>query len=469
MHKEPESTSMPTKAGRSWRQAFVTTSVLFALISAAALSTPAILTRTPLRNQMLSPAFAKYGLSTAAENASGGWMHPVAFEGIELRDKQGRVICRIRELRTSHSLLRFMSGDADLGQLTIVDPQIDIYVNDDGTLPWNAAPASMGAVLLDFVVENGGLRINVPWREIPLVDISSLNISGRIDRDDAGERMLTVDAFQVFDREKLSEKHTAQNLALIAPVLSQSTRVTGEASVYFEEFRLPLDSEDDAQTQFPIRGQAEFHSLQAHLKQDWVRQLTQLTGELAKADLPDRIEITRDSVVEFSVSREGVFHQSMTFLLPELANSLTVESSGTIGLDETLDLSLTIRLPQQLSLPPVRNRLTENPAFAFLGQLLQEPIRLQVSGTVSEPVLGMPDGLALLDEISRRIDPEHGTQEPPPVTQAVFEIIRSAGQADQDQAGREVPGSVLNLIRAIKAEKERADRERPPRPPRKKR
>lgn len=461
MQKDTEIITPTSAISGRWRKAFVATSLLVALVTAAASSTPALLTRTSLRNQMLSSAFSGFGLTTHTNGADGGWFHPVSFQGVELKDAQGRVVCTIDQLHTSRGLLSFLSEGSEIGQLTFVRPHVNLFVNDDGSFPFQLAPDPTDSTC-EFAIQDGSLTIIVPWRESPIIDVAALNIDGRITREATGDRLLAIDGFQVFDHEPLSESHTTQNLALIAPVLSQSTRVTGAASLWIDPIQVPIDGASPGDV--PIRGHAEFHSLNAHLKQAWVRQLTQLTGQLTDVDLPDRLEIVRESTVDFSVSRNGIFHQSMTFVLPQISNGLIVESSGTIRLDESLDLRLAIQLPAAIGVPQATGS-PASPAAAFLGEFLRQPIRLSVRGTVSDPKLGAPEGSDLLKELAMRFNVStDDMDQPPPVTQAVFEIIRGVSNANKDEAQRDIPGGVFNLIRAIKAEKERTKRDRPERP-----
>ncbi len=475
MHKDMQSPAQSsTPVGRRWRRAVVTSSVLFGLVAAGLTIAPAVLTRTSLRNQMLVSTFDRFGVTATAQDADGGWVHPLSFQDLELQDNQGRVIGRIKEIQTSMGLLGFLQGRTDIGELRLVEPSIEIFVNEDGTWPFEP-PAGSSPINLDFRIENASLRINVPWRKIPIVEAGHLDLSGSIAADETGQRTLTIEPFQVFDHMTLSDKHAEQNLALIAPVLSQSAKISGSASVRIDRIRIPLDPEDGRLNPFPIHGRAEFHSLEAHLKSAWVRQIMMITGQMANASLPDRIEIARESFVDFSVSADGIYHDGMTFLLPEITSELTVRSSGTVKLDESLDLSLAISLPvpnpAEVAAHVEAPTAAARPIVGVLTQLLKEPVTVSVTGTVSNPVLGAPAGSDLLTELSKRIAPEQHSDQPPAVSQAVFQLIQGVSQPNKDEAGRQVPGGILNLIRSIKSEAEKSGRtkadktkDRPPRP-----
>jgi hypothetical protein len=319
---------------------------------------------------------------------------------------------------------------------------------------------------LSFRVENGSLELSVPWREIPIVKLNELKIAGNIGPDADGHRMLNIDPVQLLDHEALSDSHTEQNLALIAPVLSQSATLSGSASVWLDAMHIPLDenlladvvsgdtlgAEQGASINFPIHGRAEFHELDARLKETWTRQLTALVGQLSGTSLPDQIQVLKDSKVEFSVSDNGISHDSMVFLLPQLAQELTFTSSGTVHLDETLDLLLKVNVPDVV--PAGR------PVLSLLSRFAAAPIQLQVVGTVSEPKLQLPEGMDLLSELTSRVAPAQYTEEAPPLTSAVFDLIQNVGSQDREKAKQALPGNILNIIRSVDGQAKQKRKER---------
>lgn len=164
---------------------------------------------------------------------------------------------------------------------------------------------------------------------------------------------------------------------------------------------LGLDQGESVNIQ--IHGRAEFHALEARLKEHWTQQLTALFGQVSGTSQPDQIQVLKDSRVEFSVSKDGIAHDGMVFLLPQLAQELTVTSSGIVHLDETLELLLTVNLPKIV--PAGR------PFLAVLSQLTGTPMQFRVGGTVSEPHLQLPEGMNLLGDLSSRISPTQHTEE----------------------------------------------------------
>ena len=439
----------------SWkRRAVVTTSVVLSMLGTGICIAPTVLTATSMRNNLLQSAVSNNELTATAESATGGWFAPLAFRGVQIRSDDGRFSWSVNEIQTSKGLLSFITDPDQVGDIRLTDSAVKITLDDAGKWPFSK-PAKSSDAEFAFHIENGSLEINAPWREVPIVEVNELLIDGNIAKDANGQRRLHIDPIQILDHEPLSESHTQQNLALIAPVLSQSTELSGSASVWLDEINFPIgeavaaettsnfDSgiEDDLVDSTPIRGRAEFHSLEARLKENWTRQLTAIIGQVSGAAIPNQIQVLKDSKVEFSVSDDGISHTGMVFLLPQLAEELTFTSSGIVHLDETLDLLLTVNVPKVV--PAGR------PFLALLSQFTAVPIQLRIAGTVSEPKLQLPDGMDLLSDLTSRIAPAQYTEEAPPLTSAVFDLIQNVGSQDREKVKQALPGNILNIIRAV--------------------
>jgi len=444
-----KSTVETTAVGRSpfWkRRAIVTTSVVLSILASGLGVAPIILTATSQRNRMLQSAIGNEELTATAEFATGGWFAPLVFRDVRLTDADERFVWTAKEMQTSKGMFSFLTDPVHVGQIRIIGSSVTVKLDKDGQWPLHMNPRPSKNEL-SFQIENGSLELIVPWRSIPIVELEGLNITGNVGPDAEGRRMLNIDPIQVFDHAPISESHTQQNLALIAPVLSQSTTLKGTASLWLDAIHVPLQREPvegsvtTEQLPISIRGRAEFHSLEARLKETWTRQLAALAGQVTGTVLPDRIEVLENSTVEFTVDNDGIYHEGMCFLLPQIAQELTFTSSGLIRLDESLDLLLTLNVPKII--PAGR------PFLVMLSQLTSAPMQLRVLGTVSKPELQLPEGMNPLGELTRRIAPAQYTEEAPPVTSAVIDLFQNVSSQDPEQKRNALPGSILNLIRAV--------------------
>jgi hypothetical protein len=153
------------------------------------------------------------------------------------------------------------------------------------------------------------------------------------------------------------------------------------------------------------------------------------------------------STIDFEVTEKGVHHKGTAFLLPEVSPDFKVVSSGTVFLDETLELELSVELPI-----PSDN---ERPVLQFLRKVSSSPILLAVKGTVSSPVVGLPEGVDFLGEISRRVTPAQYTAEPSGVPTAISDLIQDVVKPDSgsQEKKKNLAGSILNLIRAVEKQR----------------
>lgn len=437
---------------RKWRRAAVATSVLCGMLFTGIALAPIAVMNSSYRDSAMNAELAKHGLTAKSAAGSGSWVTPFEFRDIVVTDETGRVNCEIERIRTSKSLAGLIFHGGDLGTFTIIRPRLSVEADDDGNLPLKPLDKSdlAGQPNLAFQIEDAAFKLIAPWRPLPVIDLNELDISGDITTTEAG-RWLALDPVQIFDHERLSQAQTEQNIALIAPVFAQTTGLTGEVSVRLKDTRIRLDGDEE----LPVRvhGDAVFHSVDAILKKEWAAQLSQLVGQLTGQSTNSRLQVARDSVVQFSVTDKGVYHEGLAFLLPELASRMQIESSGMVGLDESLDLAFSIQFPKSIS---------QNPLMALVSKMVSAPLTLFVRGTVSEPKLVAPAGFSVVDQLSRNVAPEMHSVQPPPVTDSVMTLIGSASSPPAPGQAESITGSILNIMRAAKEAKENA----PPREPR---
>ena len=425
------------------RRAAVGIPLLGGLLTLGGFAFPFLALGSSLRDRSLKDAVSQSGWSVQSTSATGGCFVPVTFFDVRVSDSEGRLAGRIAELRTNCTLTDMFGGGPERRKVTLVRPSIEIEVSEEGEWP-SCSPGDSGGAT-DFLVEQGCLKVTSPLRRIPIVNVRGVDMAGSVGPDKSGASWLVVEPMQVFDHEPVSDSQCEQNLALIAPILAQSTEVSGSASVWLDSIRIPLDGRQSSP--FPIKGRAEFHSLEAKLRNGWARQLSALGGTFSGLQIPEQISMLEKSSIDFEVTERSVHHKGTTFLLPEMSPEFKVASSGTVFLDETLDLELSVELPVPSD--------DERPALQFLRRFSSSPIVLAVKGTVSSPVVGLPEGVDFLGEISRRVTPAQYTKEPAGVPTAISDLIQDVVKPDSD--GREkkknLAGSILNLIRAVEKQR----------------
>lgn len=447
--KTMEAVSQPK---RKWRRAIVTTSVLCGMVFTGVAIAPIAVMNSSFRDSVLDSRLKALGLTATSASGSGSWVTPFEFRDILITDETGRVRLSIESIVASKSLAGLIFHGGDLGTFTVTKLDFLIETDEDGNLPLKMPERSdqTGLPTVAFDIHDAAFQLVAPWRPLPVVDLQQLEISGTVATLETG-RWLSLDRVQVFDHEQLSDAHTQQNLALIAPVLAQTTALDGKVSVVLDETRIRLDG--DEKMPIRLRGDAVFHSVEAKLRKEWAAQISQMIGGVTGQSGNSRLQVARDSAVHFQVSDKGVYHEGLVLLLPDLASRVRVESSGVVGLDENLDLTFGVQLPQAAS---------GGALMSIFSKIFSAPLRVHVRGTVSEPKLEAPVGFSIVDQLSRNVAPEQHTDQPPPVAESVIKLISSSLTAPDEGQGEAIAGSALNILRAAREAKKNA----PPKGPR---
>ena len=429
----PQHHSTHAPRPRRWRRAVVSGSLLLSMLATGTLLLPSLLLQTSASQLLLSLA-AGSGISVTSSGASGGWLTPLVFQNVQLRDAAGQLDCSIAELSTSKGLWGFLSGASTTTLLRLQNAVLRIKIGPDGRWPeFGSQDAATSDVL--FAVENGHFQLSVPWRQVPLVDLDQLNLTGHVGLNSQQRRTIQFHKSQIFDHTPLSDSHADQNLALVAPVLSQTSNITGSASVWLDAIEMPLDATGSG-TPFPIRGRVTFHKLEAMLADPLEHRLPVLLRRPAGLILPDRLRVAQETSVNFEITESGIHHDRMEFQLPQVASDFQIATSGTLRLDETLDLQLEVGLPGTLS-----NNLLW---LRLLSFVVKPPLMLAVTGTIAEPAVGLPDGFRLWN-VGGLFSNSGTANTWPSAPGGLINSLREQGAAG---ARKSLTGSLLNLMQA---------------------
>ena len=149
-------------------------------------------------------------------------------------------------------------------------------------------------------------------------------------------------------------------LMYVAPVLAEVTMATGSFSIDLEGCRIPLA--DPAKGEFA--GRLVVHSVEVG-PGPLVQELS-----LLLAAQPTLARLKRESVIPFRLAAGRIYHEGLEIEFPEL----TVRTSGSVGLDQ----SLTVMT--EMSVPP------KWLAGTSLGDTLKsQVIRIPIGGTLTHP------------------------------------------------------------------------------------
>jgi hypothetical protein len=229
----------------------------------------------------------------------------------------------------------------------------------------------IGASSLDLPVSGGRLR---------------LAPSILLDRQ---PMMLAHGPAPVVERVQITPAMCRTWLKYVAPLLADATEVKGEFSTELDAAMLPLWQPLDGKAQ----GRLTVHAAQVGpgpLGRQILMLVRQVEAALKRRPLEGLVAAQKvwmtmpEQTVEFKMADGGVRHSNLTFVVGDAV----VQTSGTVGFDQSLDLVATI---------PMRDEWTTTPYLAALrGKSLTVPIQ----GTLAEPKL---DGDLVAREITKSI------------------------------------------------------------------
>ncbi|MBX9791065.1 MAG: hypothetical protein K2Y37_19270 [Pirellulales bacterium] len=418
----PPTARVANRPPRRWSRRFAIGGVFLVLLFVAA---PYILGSAPVRNLFLRIAVSKIDGRITCGKARLGWFSAPAFHEIAISPPNGPPLLSIARIELDRPLWRLITGWPDCGRVVCEKPVAHLIVDDTGSnfrrvfaplqkdepddlepheRPWTGVPQvraeveiADASVIVERVAGDGSTAALTP-KDVaantgsPIAIVSAaaqqptaapppataLEPGARWEVGGihvvAGLRPIPngqgVEAYvapgKLIDHAELTRAVAAQWLQFIAPVLSGSAKVDGSFSVDLAEWRIPLEHPDEA----VCGGHVIIHSLVVE-SGPMVTYLASLVG------VPAELLLARDTGIEFEMENRRVYHRDLGFRL----GGLPVHTSGSVGLDRTLDLVAEITLPTFADdTGPLRRALS--------GKTIEVPVH----GTLAKPEL---DGQAL--------------------------------------------------------------------------
>ena len=183
-HPKPEVEKV--RKPHRWRRRLAFAAALAALVWFA----PAIVSHTSLAGWPLRHALAGINGSVSAGGASFGWLSPVEFRDVQIRDAQGNLLLSAATIRSSKPLWQLAAHSSDLGTLTIAQPKLGLELRSDGSnaedvlLPWLNRSSSGGSATLALEVADGRIDLH----DVAADQRWRVQLAGRFAPDHAAER-----------------------------------------------------------------------------------------------------------------------------------------------------------------------------------------------------------------------------------------------------------------------------------------
>lgn len=442
------------------RTCFITLGVLVVLVALIGLL-PTIVANSPLRDSLVNHALDDDDLSASTGAASFGWLSPMSLTQLGITRGNGTLKVDVDRVEVEKPLLSLLLSLPAIGTVRIDRPRTSIVLGDtllDVTSEGEAEaaspdlPSSGPGATLRAAIRDGAIIVRSANSDEPVIEVENLSVTLGLQRAGAG-RELVVDPVVLFDHQTLTPQLCDHGLQLVAPVLADATSVEGEISFELEEFRIPVGQPDQSERNrlLKISGNVQLHQVRGSLKNPLLREIAEFVSRLVGAKTPDAVRVLDNTRIDFDVRNGRVYHQGLAFVLPGVSEELVIRTSGTVGVDESIDLAVVVTLPSQMTAGvPVLRRLT------------QAPLELRVTGTLDAPKLAFPEGRDLLDEMAKRLAPagQPGPQKslPGAITDLVGGLVNSKdGRVDAESTA----ANILDLIRAARDEKEGKEETRP--------
>ena len=132
------------------------------------------------------------------------------------------------------------------------------------------------------------------------------------------------------------------SLQLVAPLIADERSLDGSLSFGIDRVRVPIGpTTQDNKPELQITGSVTLHHLSVELKDDFTRRLVAMTAELFQDEVPDKLLVAENTVIEFYVAGDRIHHRGLGLVFPGSDCQISLEPSGSVGCDESLDLEIT--------------------------------------------------------------------------------------------------------------------------------
>jgi hypothetical protein len=365
----------------------------------------------PARSWLLDLALDADRGRVTTQRASFGWFSPPAVHGLRVVDLQDQPVLTVACLQADRPLWRMLANWKEPGDFLLREPHLHLvlYEHDtnlrrvfgrasprDASGPSGTTPQVVSRVRqMAAGLEIRDARIFVRRADSPRAwETGVVNLAARLtpERADSSQPGVGIRAGTLLERTVLTPELCDDMLKYAVPVLAGVTTAQGEVSIELDAWRIPLDQPETSTG----GGRLKLHSVQVGAG-PVVRQLA------AQLGLHETVQLADESVVSFTLHEGRVFHEGLEFGLP----GYRIRTSGSVGLDETLDLVAEIPVPLPKDLPEDRPLLR-----ALSGQTLRIPI----GGTFDQPrVQGQPLSGSILDLVGGTLDRLQGERGRDPV------------------------------------------------------
>jgi hypothetical protein len=372
----PASSTAESPKKRGWL-------VVLALVVLLLLATPWILAKSTLRDRLLNAIVNSDDVSVTSTDASFGYFSPLSLSGLQIRSKDDTARIEVNQIKASHSWLGLLLSRPELGTFRFDKPSVNLLLDpqrskSDSAQALKSEPtAEQQTVTLPNLaaeIRDASVLVRTPESSEPPIDLSNINLTLRVQQEAFGP-VLRMEPTTVFDHAEITPALCGQGLQLIAPLLADEVAAQGAFSLRLAKFEVPVGGDPETRRQgTQIEGELQLHEASVTLRNTVAKQVSDVILNLLGKGLPERLTVAKDLVVDFEVNDGRIHHEGLALLLPRGDSSVELISSGSVGLDESLDLQVAVKLPDSLL-----------GGGELVRSVTEAPILLAVTGTMEQP------------------------------------------------------------------------------------
>jgi hypothetical protein len=217
-----------------------------------------------------------------------------------------------------------------------------------------------------IAIPNATLVVPLTEGKKPALTVDNINLNFSVETSPTG-RMLTLAPVTIFEKQKLTPELGDELLHLVAPTLADLAGVQGDISLSLDSFGVPLDApKGEFVKRVRLSGKLKMNQIIVTVKTPILQAMVKVLADMHGKKASDVVRVVQNSEVRFQVRDGRMYHEGLRLGFPDLGQDLVISSSGSVGVDKSLDFVLDV--------PPV-----------LLNR--KDPVRLRVTGTMDNPVV----------------------------------------------------------------------------------
>lgn len=405
---------------------------------------PSLIAKSELRDTVLNSIANSPDWRISSRGAEFGWLTPLIVEDLEISNVDQSTTISLKRLSCEKSWLRLWLEAPQLGAFQIDDLLIDAVVKDGDQAESSRSESNQTNTRtpqFTATIRQAHIRIRNEQNGEPVVDAQGIDLELDFDNE---QKTATFGPQVLFERETLTPELSNQGLQLLAPVLADELDISGAFSLNFTRLQLPLmtSNDDEFSQRAQVEGELVLHEVSAGITNSVTQRLVKMFAELLElGEAPDNWRLADETNIRFQYRDGALEHQAMAIVLPDIAPDFELRSGGTVSISEQIELLVAIK-------PPV----------AVLGdhalgrKLAQTPVEIRLSGTIDQPLAGLPADPQWVLSISDDLLADHPTEDEQKLAAAYFKLIGELYRRTKDRQFS-LPPELLKRIESIESVK----------------